>query len=122
MVALARGRRAGLILLTAGAVMLALLLAGWSSFGIVLGPALFAIALMVLGSVCTSILRRFEMVEAADLAGDKIPRRRCGPVANWSSVRSLRLPKPNGTSPRSIVLSSSSGLPTIPPTPSHPDP
>lgn len=61
MVALARGRRAGLILLTTGAVMLFLLLAGWRSFGLAWGATLFALALMVLGAVCTSILRRLEM-------------------------------------------------------------
>jgi len=72
MVALARGRRAGLILLTTGAVMLVLLLGGWRSFGIVLGPTLFAIALMVLGAVCTSILRRLEisMRRNADVIAD----------------------------------------------------
>ena len=61
MVALARGRRAGLILLTTGAVMLFMLLAGWRSFGIAIGPSLFAIALMLLGAACTSVLRRLEM-------------------------------------------------------------
>ena len=61
MVALARARRAGLILLTTGAVMLVLLLGGWRSFGIAIGPSLFAIALMLLGAACTSVLRRLEM-------------------------------------------------------------
>lgn len=61
MVALARGRRAGLILLTSGAVMLVLLLAGWQSVGILWSTSLFAVALMVLGAICTSLLRRLEM-------------------------------------------------------------
>jgi Zn-dependent protease with chaperone function len=61
MVALARGRRAGLILLTSGAVMLVLVLAGWRSVGILWSTSLFAVALMVLGAICTSLLRRLEM-------------------------------------------------------------
>jgi hypothetical protein len=43
MVALARGRRAGLILMTSGAVMLVLLLAGWRSVGILWSTSLFAV-------------------------------------------------------------------------------
>ena len=61
MVALARGRRAGLILLTSGAVMLVLLLAGWRSVGILWSTSLFAVALMVLGAISVSLLRRLEM-------------------------------------------------------------
>ena len=61
MVALARGRRAGMILLTSGAVMLVLLLAGWQSVGILWSTTLFAVALMVLGAMSTSLLRRLEM-------------------------------------------------------------
>ena len=61
MVALARGRRAGLILLTCGSVMVVLLLAGWQSVGILWSSILFAIALMVLGAICSSVLRRLEM-------------------------------------------------------------
>lgn len=61
MVALARGRRAGLILMTTGAVMLFLLLAGWKSVGILWSTTLFAVALMVLGLLATTLLRRVEM-------------------------------------------------------------
>ncbi len=61
MVALARGRRAGLILLTSGAVMLVLLLARWRSVGILWSTMLFAVALMVLGAMSTSLLRRLEL-------------------------------------------------------------
>jgi Zn-dependent protease with chaperone function len=72
MVALARGRRAGLILLTSGAVMLVLLLAGWKSVGILWSTSLFAIAMMVLGAMCTSLLRRLElnMRHNADVIAD----------------------------------------------------
>ena len=173
MVALARGRRAGLILLTTGAVTLVLLLGGWRSFGIAIGPSLFAIALMLLGAACTSVLRRLEMsmrrnadviADAAavqlarnprslaicvlasqrstttscrpvgdfDRCGSKwsrrpaspatrVPKRSCGPVANWSSGRSPRTPMPSRTSLRNTDVDSSNGLPIAPPTPSLPD-
>jgi len=81
MVAIARARRAGMILLTTGAVMLFLLLgAAWEGAGILWSTMLFALALMVLGSVCTPLLRRLEMGmrrhadELADVAAVKLAR------------------------------------------------
>lgn len=70
MVALARG----LILLTSGAVMLVLLLAGWRSVGILWSTMLFAVALMVLGAMSTSLLRRLElnMRHHADVIADVV--------------------------------------------------
>ena len=81
MVAIARARRAGLILLTTGAVMLCFLLgAAWNGSGILWGTILFALSLMVLGSICTPLLRRLEMSmrhnadEIADVAAVKLAR------------------------------------------------
>lgn len=153
--------------------MLFLLLAGWRSFGLAWGATLFALALMVLGAVCTSILRRlemsmrrnadviadvaavglarhpgsladlcarladldddvvsagwrselmwFEMVEAADLAGDK------DPTAKVRTRRELfqRAIAADAAAGRDIPeahrLGSSSGSRTTPPTLSPPD-
>ena len=81
MVAIARARRAGMILLTTGAVMLFLLLgAAWYRVGVLWSTILFSLALMVLGSVCTTLLRRLEMGmrrhadELADVAAVKLAR------------------------------------------------
>jgi len=81
MVALARGRRAGLVLMTAGAVMLFLLVTGATTGGRILwSTGLFAIALMVLGAGCTPILRRLELSmrrhadEIADVAAVRLAR------------------------------------------------
>lgn len=81
MVALARGRRAGLVLMTAGAVLLFLLVAGAVNGGRVLwSTGLFAIALTVLGASCTPILRRLELSmrrhadEIADVAAVRLAR------------------------------------------------
>jgi len=81
MVAIARARRAGMILLTTGAVMLVMLLgAAWNGAGILWSTILFALALMVLGSICTPMLRSLEMGmrrnadEIADVAAVKLSR------------------------------------------------
>ncbi len=81
MVAIARARRAGMILLTIGAVMLFMLIgAAWNGAGILWSTMLFALALMVLGSICTPLLRRLEMGmrrnadEIADVAAVKLSR------------------------------------------------
>jgi len=81
MVAIARARRAGMILLTTGAVMLVMLLgAAWNGAGILWSTILFALALMVLGSISTPLLRSLEMGmrrnadEIADVAAVKLSR------------------------------------------------
>jgi len=81
MVAIARARRAGMILLTTGAVMLFVLLsAAWNGDGILWSTILFAFALTVLGAICTPLLRRLEMGmrrhadEIADVAAIKLAR------------------------------------------------
>ena len=63
----ARSSRAlvgGTILLTTGAVRGLLLVgAAWNGAGILGATILFSVALMVLGSVCTPLLRRLEIGE-----------------------------------------------------------
>ena len=81
MVALARGRRAGLVLATVGSVMFFMLvMSAWNGAGIFWSSILFSFALFVLGLVCTPLLRRLELGmrhhadEIADVAAIKLAR------------------------------------------------
>lgn len=81
MVALARGRRAGLVLTTTGSVVFFLLvMAAWKGPGIFWSGIVFSFLLLALGLVCTPLLRRLEMSmrrhadEIADVAAIKLAR------------------------------------------------